>query len=177
MRILKKEFRDYRPFYKELISCSESGLADRNEYPQADSVYCYKISDNLYLNIPIAEKKDAFSKSKSDFQLKEARKKFNASLNASGNSLRDRILELVGNKAYRFADMAFRWNIIQHFYPYHLEDDLNWESYLPGMMEAVDTLANGKRTRSDIKTYYDAVLKHYRCFYSIDFQDFSIFLA
>ncbi len=159
MRVLKKEFRDYRPFYKELISCSESGLADRNECPQADSVYCYKISDNLYLNIPIAERKDAFSKNKSDLQLKEARKKLNASLNVSGNSLRGRILELVGNKAYRFADMAFRWNIIQHFYPYHLEDDLNWESYLPGMMEAVDTLANGKGTRSDIKKYYDAVLR------------------
>lgn len=159
MRALKKELRDYRPFYKELVPCTETGFAERQECPRPDSVYSYMIADGLYLNIPLAESRNTFSKSETVSRLKDAKKKFSKSMKASGNSARDKIFGMVGDKAFRFADMAFRWNIIQHFYPYHKEDGLDWESHLPRMIEAVDTLKDGKRTRPDIKIYHEAVLR------------------
>lgn len=158
-RVLSKEYRDYRPFFKELVHCAENGSGEVSAYPQADSLYCYRVAEDLYLNMPLAESKEAFSEKETASVLKEAGKQWNASLKQHGSSPRDRILGLIGDRAFRLADMAFRWNVIQHFYPYHQEDSLDWESYLPEMMQAVDTLKNGKRTRSDIKTYYDAVLR------------------
>ncbi len=40
------------------------------------------------------------------------------------------IFGLLSDKAVRIADLAVRWNIIRHFYPYYEEDNLNWDHQL-----------------------------------------------
>lgn len=61
-------------------------------------------------------------------------------LRSYGGGKREQLLGIMGERAFRMTDIAARWNIVQHFYPYHEEDNLRWESRLPEMLEAVDTL-------------------------------------
>ena len=76
-----------------------------------------------------------------------------------GGNKRMQLQGILGEKAFRMADIAARWNIVQHFYPYHEEDGLQWEAHLPEMIEAVDTLKNGILSREDILTYREAVVR------------------
>ena len=76
-----------------------------------------------------------------------------------GGNKRRQLQGILGEKAFRMADIAARWNIVQHFYPYHEEDGLQWEDHLPEMIEAVDTLKNGILSREDILTYHAAVVR------------------
>lgn len=157
LRIFHKELRNYRPFYTETRHCPKDTID--TAIPQADSIYSYKVSDNLYLNIPIAEKGSTFLKKAVSSFLKESRKTLGESMKKHGRSNRDKILGLAGDKSFRYADIATRWNIIQHFYPYHQEDSMEWENHLVEMLETVDTLKNGKLSRSDMYDYYNAILQ------------------
>lgn len=56
-------------------------------------------------------------------------------------------------------DIAARWNIVQHFYPYYEEDSLRWKSRLEDMIVAVDTLKSGKLSREDFVLYHQTIVK------------------
>lgn len=155
-RIFMKELRDYRPFYKELVQCTPSPAP---ELPRPDSIYSFRVSDSLWLNLPLAESAAAFSKKATAGLRKDAERQWRQALRSYGGNKRRQLQGILGEKAFRMADIAARWNIVQHFYPYHEEDGLQWEAHLPEMIEAVDTLKNGILSREDILTYHAAVVR------------------
>lgn len=155
-RIFMKELRDYRPFYKELVQCTPSPAP---ELPRPDSIYSFRVSDSLWLNLPLAESAAAFSKKATAGLRKDAERQWKQALRSYGGNKRRQLQGILGEKAFRMADIAARWNIVQHFYPYHEEDGLQWEAHLPEMIEAVDTLKNGILSREDILTYHEAVVR------------------
>ncbi len=63
----------------------------------------------------------------------------------------------LGERAFKVSNAIMRWNIIQHFYPYHEEDGLQWEDNLRPMITAVDTLPDGPLDRQKLYEYYNAV--------------------
>ena len=163
-RILYKELRDYRPFYRELVQYSvarkDSAAGEATaELPRPDSVYSFRVGDSLWLNLPLAETNSAFSKKATASLQKTARRHWMQTLRSYGGGKREQLLGIMGERAFRMTDIAARWNIVQHFYPYHEEDSLRWESRLPEMLEAVDTLKNGMLTREDIPVYHNAVVR------------------
>lgn len=90
---------------------------------------------------------------------KGAERQWKQALRSYGGNKRRQLQGILGEKAFRMADIAARWNIVQHFYPYHEEDGLEWKAHLPKMLEAVDTLKNGILSREDILTYHEAVVR------------------
>lgn len=66
---------------------------------------------------------------------------------------------IMGERAFRMTDIAARWNIVQHFYPYYEEDSLRWKSRLEDMIVAVDTLKSGKLSREDFVLYHQTIVK------------------
>ena len=155
-RLFMKELRDYRPFYKELVQCTPSPAP---ELPRPDSIYSFRVSDSLWLNLPLAESAAAFSKKATAGLCKGAERQWKQALRSYGGNKRRQLQGILGEKAFRMADIAARWNIVQHFYPYHEEDGLQWEDHLPEMIEAVDTLKNGILSREDILSYHEAVVR------------------
>ncbi len=176
-KLFNKELRDYRPFSIELVSCAEVPLTaeeptalnpplrtavlpvEPSELPRPDSVYSYRLSSGLYLNIPHAERADAFSKKASAKLLKDAESQWKSAAESHGKSVRERSVGLLSEKAFKVSNAIIRWNIIQHFYPYHEEDGLQWDEYLHNMIEAVDTLPEGGVDRYVVYDYYKAVRK------------------
>lgn len=164
-RFLFKEMRNYRPFYRELVPCTAAGDDGRTsavsaaELPRPDSVYSFRVGDSLWLNMPLAENAGTFSKKAAETLRKMARKQWRQSLRNYGSGLRDQLSGIMGERAFRMADIAVRWNIVQHFYPYHEEDSLRWASRLQDMIGAVDTLKSGKLSREDLYTYHQAIVK------------------
>lgn len=104
--------------------------------------------------MPLAENADAFSKEAAETLKKMARKQWRKSLRNYGSGLRGQLAGIMGERAFRMADIAARWNIVQHFYPYHEEDSLRWKSRLQDMIVAVDTLKSGKLSREDFVLYH-----------------------
>ena len=155
-RIFMKELRDYRPFYRELVQCTPSPAP---ELPRPDSIYSFRVSDSLWLNLPLAESAAAFSKKATAELRKSAERQWKQALRFHGGNRRRQLQGILGEKAFRMADIAARWNIVQHFYPYHEEDGLQWKAHLPGMIEAVDTLKDGILSQEDILTYHAAVVR------------------
>ncbi len=174
-KLLNKEIRNYRPFYSELVPCSEVGASGGtgqekpewnpmlpvvpSELPQPDSVYSYRLSQGLYLNIPHAERAGAFSKKATAQLLKSAEEQWEEAAESYGKQARAKSVGLIGEKAFRVSNAIIRWNLIQHFYPYHEEDGLQWEEHLRNMITAVDTLPEGPMDRDGVYEYYKAVRK------------------
>lgn len=129
------------------------------ELPRPDSIYSFRVSDSLWLNLPLAENAAAFSKKATVGLRKDAERQWRQALRSYGGNKCMQLQGILGEKAFRMADIAARWNIVQHFYPYHEEDGLQWEAHLPEMIEAVDTLKNGILSREDILTYREAVVR------------------
>ena len=129
------------------------------ELPRPDSIYSFRVSDSLWLNLPLAESAAAFSKKATAGLCKGAERQWKQALRSYGGNKRRQLQGILGEKAFRMADIAARWNIVQHFYPYHKEDSLQWEAHLPEMIEAVDTLKNGILSREDILSYREAVVR------------------
>ncbi len=145
-KLLNKELRDYKPFSIEMISCSDEMPVVENahdavlplepsELPRPDSIYCYRLSPDLYLNIPHAERADAFSNKAVSGMLKSAEDHWHGTMESYGKNFRDRAGGLMGERAFKVSSAILRWNIIQHFYPYHEEDGLHWEGHLQNMMQ------------------------------------------
>ena len=90
--------------------------------------YCFKLKDGLYINIPIAIN-NLPSKTNDLIQLSKEIKKIDeggitlisALLNAKNAVKGNLIFKQI---SYRIADIIIRKNIIQHFYPYFIEDGL-----------------------------------------------------
>ena len=129
------------------------------ELPRPDSIYSFRVSDSLWLNIPLAENAAAFSKKATAGLRKDTERQWKQTLRSYGGNKRRQLQGILGEKAFRMADIAARWNIVQHFYPYHEEDGLQWEAHLPEMLEAVDTLKNDILSREDILSYHEAVVR------------------
>ena len=127
--------------------------------PRPDSIYSFRVSDSLWLNLSLAESAAAFSKKATAGLRKDAERQWRQALRSYGGNKRRQLQGILGEKAFRMADIATRWNIVQHFYPYHEEDGLQWEAHLPEMLEAVDTLKNGILSREDILSYHEAVVR------------------
>ncbi len=166
-RIFSKELKEYRPFSIELIPCSNDRLKpaghnsplplEPSELPRPDSIYCYQLTPDLYLNIPHAEREDAFSRKAVSKLHKNAENRWNDSLKSYGKKPGERALGFFGERAFKLGNAIMRWNIIQHFYPYHEEDGLNWEDNLSPMMAAVDTLPEGRMDKAGLYEWYNAV--------------------
>ncbi len=167
-RLFNKELREYNPFSTELVPCSENRLTangrrnaglpiEATELPEADSIYTYQLSPDLYLNIPHAERADAFSKKATAGLRKSAEKLWHDTMKSHGKSFKEKAGGLIGEQAYKLSTAIVRWNIIQHFYPYHEEDGLQWENHLEEMISAVAALPEGMTDRSGMYEYYNVV--------------------
>ncbi len=168
-RLFSKEIRDYRPFSIELVPCSNTlpKPAGQNlplplepsELPRPDSIYCYQLSPDLYLNIPHAERADAFSEKATAGLYEDAEDNWENSMKSYGRKMRQRTAGFMGESALHVSNAIMRWNIIQHFYPYHEEDGLQWEDNLRPMIAAVDALPEGEMDRAKMYEWYNAVRK------------------
>ena len=103
------------------------------ELPRPDSIYSFRVSDSLCLNLSLAENAAAFSKKATAGLRKDTERQWKQTLRSYGGNKRRQLQGILGEKAFRMADIAARWNIVQHFYPYHKEDSLQWEAHLPEM--------------------------------------------
>lgn len=64
------------------------------------------------------------------------------------------IFRILENPNIRLADMIGKWNALEHFYPYHCEDSLNWNDRLPHMIHAAKNA-----TQPILPNYYLETLK------------------
>lgn len=154
-KILYKEYRNYKPFYNNMVQCVDG---DENK-PIAGMIYSYPIGEELYINIPIAEKNNVFDKKNTNNLLSESTKLWQSKLSSSGASARNDIISLVSEPEFRIADMIIRWNIIQHFYPYKEEDNLHWDNYLPEMIKQISSLELSGSHRKKLNEYRESILK------------------
>ena len=129
----------------------ESGL------PVADSMYCFKLRDDLYVRFPIAVSKLP-ANTKELQTLKKQTK--NIKLRLFDQSTikvffhRNIKKEINFLKSYnaRIADIIIRRNFIQHFYPYFYEDglDTNWD-------EICEQTYRNAALSTDVYQLYDAI--------------------
>lgn len=149
--------QDYSPYYKEIIKCS----ADMPEYaPEAGRWYSYRLSDNLYLNMQSAAKTGSFSKDDTEKALKEAEELWDALYDEEGEYMTE-VISIFNDRTYRVTDLMIRWNMIQHFYPYHREDGLDWESQLPVMIGKAISEEFDKKDRNTVFAYWDMLREVY----------------
>lgn len=120
----------YTPYYKEIVPCDD----EQPKYsPETGRWYCYELGDRLYLNMQSAARRDCFSKDDTDNLLKEANRLWESLYDEEGDYMSE-VIGIFNDRTYRVTDLAIRWNIIQHFYPYKSEDSLDWERKLPVMI-------------------------------------------
>lgn len=149
VRMLYKEYRDYDPFYITLRACD--GTPDT---PQAGMVYSYPVADGFYLNLPHAERQDAFSKKETDRLLKTAKKEWKDIRQQSG-----KYIYPYDNRNFRLADIITRWNIIQHFYPYAEIDIPDWNEKLPEILCSVWEIEKTEYVEKNILLHAETILK------------------
>jgi len=147
----------YSPYYKEIIICS----SDMPEYaPETGRWYSYRLSDNLYLNMQSAARSDSFSKDGTEKVLKEAEESWDALYDEGGDYMSE-VIGIFNDRTYRITDLMIRWNMIQHFYPYHKEDGLDWESQLPVMIGKAISEEFDKKDRNTVFAYWDMLKEVY----------------
>lgn len=147
----------YSPYYKEIIICS----SDMPEYaPETGRWYSYRLSDNLYLNMQSAARSDSFSKDGTEKVLKEAEESWDALYDEGGDYMSE-VIGIFNDRTYRITDLMIRWNMIQHFYPYHKEDELDWESQLPVMIGKAISEEFDKKDRNTVFAYCDMLKEVY----------------
>ena len=144
----------YRPYYCELVEINDN----KERGPRIDQNYSYSISNNLYLNIPIAEKKECFCEDKINNAKSIAEKVWSSMLNRE-TDMRLKLIDMFRDVDYRITDMIARWNIIQHFYLYHNEDEMQWEDSLDTMIKYAIDFPDEERVRAVCFNYYDLVRK------------------
>ncbi|MCM1218343.1 MAG: S41 family peptidase [Lachnospiraceae bacterium] len=144
-RVLMPGVADYVPYYKRLSALSEA--PDSLTGPVAGRYYAYQVAPGRYAHIRHALPEKAFDGAATRRLLADA-KQYWSDHRSPDKSLSKRhsfIFGLLSDQAVRVADLAVRWNIVRHFYPYYDEEQLDWESqlerYLPQAlrMERVDT--------------------------------------
>lgn len=147
----------YSPYYKEIIICS----SDMPEYaPETGRWYSYRLSDNLYLNMQSAARSDSFSKDGTEKVLKEAEESWDALYDEGGDYMSE-VIGIFNDRTYRITDLMIRWNMIQHFYPYHKEDGLDWESQMPVMIGKAISEEFDKKDRNTVFAYWDMLKEVY----------------
>ena len=144
----------YNPYY-----CVLAQIADNEERcPRIDQKYSYLIDNDLYLNIPIAEHKECFSEDEINKEKSSAEDLWSSTL-AKETDMRLKLIDMFRDVDYRITDMIVRWNIVQHFYLYHSEDEMQWENHLADMIQAALSFPDEEREREVCFNYYDLVRK------------------
>lgn len=127
----------------------------RSFYPSPDSIYEYKINSKLIVGFPIAvpslplkskELTSLISKT-NRIKLKLFSKSLLGTLVSGGSEL-----SFIKSYEARLANEIMRYNIVQHFYPFYFEDQLN-ESWEISYKEYYNKIANCK----NLKEYYGHV--------------------
>lgn len=142
----------YNPFYVELKPV-EAGL---DHVPDMNRKYSYPLTEGLYLNIPIAEHQEVFNKEAVETQRNRASEVWKKALDRESD-IRMKIIGMFRDEEYRITDMIVRWNIIQHFYPYHQEDNLNWKDYLNVMIQLAIDFYDEEKDMELCYRYYDLI--------------------
>ena len=130
-----------------------------------DDAYCYKLKEYLYVTLPLAVERLPYKTKNFNLFIKEINK-----IDKGGINL---ITLLVNRKKiaktsflykkinYRIADLMIRYNLIQHFYAYYIEEELvhYWDE---NFKKSIDSVIQ-------IKTQYDYY--HTLCKYTSMVQD------
>lgn len=129
-KLLMPGLANYIPYYKRLSTVLN--LQDSVTAPVPNRYYNYPVGNEKYLNIQHALPKEMFDSKTTHRLLTEAKNywKHHQSNDKMLSSNRRFIFGLLSDKAVRIADLAVRWNIVRHFYPYYEEDNLDWDHQL-----------------------------------------------
>ena len=147
----------YTPYYKEIITCDGN---QPESSPETGRWYCYELGDRLYLNMQSAARRDCFSKDDTDNLLQEANRLWESLYDEEGDYMSE-VIGIFNDRTYRVTDLAIRWNIIQHFYPYKSEDSLDWERQLPVMIGRALSDEFDKAERNTVFAYREMLQEMY----------------
>lgn len=108
-----------------------------HELPTPDSLYSFKLGDNITAYMPLSVSSQ-FDKNKKVWKhLEKERKKQKIKLADRSVfkfliSRKDAKVVTLYDDKIRYADLMVRWNVIKHFYPYYQEDELDnkWDKRL-----------------------------------------------
>lgn len=147
----------YTPFHKDIVICSE----DMPDYaPEVGKWYSYEVSDRMFLNMQSAARTVIFSKEATDEVLNNANDLWEEMYDESADYM-NTVISIFNNKIYRVTDLMIRWNIIQHFYPYKVEDSLDWDAQLDVMISEALSSEYDKAERNTVFKYWDTLKELY----------------
>ncbi|TYS51047.1 S41 family peptidase [Bacillus infantis] len=98
------------------------------EKPPPGEIKTYPITEDVYLHMPISL---YYQHNKTLGATSETSKEFQKRLKAINNTP----INDVEDSEVKMAAITVYWNVIQHFYPYHLESELNWSNELEAMLK------------------------------------------
>lgn len=132
---------------------------DTPKIPTPDSLYIFKLSNSLTAYFPLTTSYNLEKKIDGQNKLEKEFKKINFKLfNQSVLKLllgnKDKSWALFKDDKFRYADLIVRWNVIEHFYPYYIEDGLDkiWSDCLTqAFMDASSITGENE--------YYDVVAR------------------
>ena len=147
----------YTPFHKDIMMCSEN----MPEYaPKVGKWYSYRLSDRMFLNMQSAARTAAFSKETTDELLDKANDLWEKMYDENADYM-NTVISIFNNRTYRVTDLMIRWNIIQHFYPYKIEDGLDWDAQLEVMISEALSSEYDKAERNTVFRYWDMLKEMY----------------
>jgi len=138
------------PANKDLyINKIEKAEIISHELPTPDSLYSFKLGDNITAYMPLSVSSQ-FDKNKKEWkQLEKERKKQKIKLADRSVfkfliSRKDAKLVTLYDDKIRYADLMVRWNVIKHFYPYYQEDELDnkWNERLNHAFRKASQITN-----------------------------------
>lgn len=132
-------------FYSRILKSENSAPS----LPIPDSLYTFCLDKDFDIYMPIALS-DPFNKKNKDWKkLEKKRKNIKIKIASQGviKTLIDKSkteLIVFCDDKIRYADLMVRWNIIQHFYPYFQEDNLEqiWEDRLCEALKKAGRITN-----------------------------------
>lgn len=133
---LNSSDKDYLPFRNQKVRIANNNLIDSvlfNKIQDSFHFYKFEIGEDLFLEFPNAVTKNNYEKAKSNLDYKNFSKLIN-SFDIRTISQQDKML----------AEVIVFWNVIQHFYPYHIESNLQWNNELNSIIKEIVDYESGK---------------------------------
>lgn len=124
-RGIKTSDRSYLLFKDYQVKISNNSFIDSSLFkiiPNYHENYCKQLISGLFINFPLVAKKDSN---------KLVIRNFYHQINNETK------LQLTKEQIKSLADIIAFWNIVQHFYPYHIESGMNWEQTLKSIIKKV----------------------------------------
>jgi len=121
-RGIRTSDRSYLLFKDYQVKISNHSFIDSslfNSIPKYPENYCNQLISGLFISFPLVQKYDPH-------------KRVNDNLYQPISN--DPDLQITKEKTKILADIIVFWNIIQHFYPYHNESEMNWEQTLKSII-------------------------------------------